>query len=182
VLQDAQRAAGARTPRVSFAPDGRARVALREVVLSSDGESGETEHLRRDLPLRVRLRFDVRERTRQLDVSLQLIDQRGVSVLWDCWKDHAGGAPIAEAPGSYEAYAVIPPVLTAGDYTLRVWIDAEVGPLKFDIYVDVEALRFTLWPAPGEVRDSVVRDRVAAPRLEWGIGELIPAVEAPTAQ
>lgn len=182
VIEQYQRAAGARIPRVTFAPDPAARVALREVALASQDESGESEHLRRDLPLRVGLRFDVRERTRQLDVSIQLIDQRGVSVLWDCWKDHTDGAPLAEAAGSYEAYAVIPPVLTAGDYTLRVWIDAEVGPLQFDIYVDVEAITFTLWPAPSEVRDSVVRDRVVAPRLEWGIDELTHAVEASTAR
>lgn len=181
VIEAYQRAVTEAAPIASFGSNPGARVVVREVRLTNptarDANGSDSEHLRRDLPLEIQIAFDVQQRSRQLNVEFQLVDERGVSVVSDGWMDYAQGVSVAEEPGSYLASAVIPPLLPARDYVLHLWIDEEVGPGQYETCAEVDDVRFTLLPAPGDLHDAVVRNRAAVPHVDWSIAERIPVIE-----
>ncbi|MDP9022195.1 MAG: ABC transporter ATP-binding protein [Actinomycetota bacterium] len=99
--------------------DDHGRVTLCSVTVTDPG-GGPVTVARRDRPLTIDVRFDVKERLPGLDLSIQLTNQRGVEVVNEAWSDAVANRPAM--PGRYRARLVIPPVLNVGEYVIGVWI------------------------------------------------------------
>ena len=66
--------------------------------------------------------FEVREPLSRLDLSLALVNRRGVQVLDESFSD-TGNLCIAGRPGVHRARLLIPPVLANDDYSLKLWME-----------------------------------------------------------
>jgi energy-coupling factor transporter ATP-binding protein EcfA2 len=108
-------------------------VALRSVRVVDAG-SRPVEVMRRDQPLTVEVRFQVRVAVPGLDVAVHLYNARGVEVLSEAWGDTVLDRP--NKPAEYVARLQIPPVLNVGEYTVGVWIGT-----RYDTFVQETALR-----------------------------------------
>jgi ABC-type polysaccharide/polyol phosphate transport system ATPase subunit len=154
-------------PQVQFERSGDEPVQLLSVAVTDP--SGLAAAPRRDESLSIRVRFLVRQRTPALDLSLYLLNRRGVTVLHESWSDARDVQASADEPGEYEACMTIPPLLPAGEYVLRAWIGFAIGSGEFETLVDREALTFEIWPLPDDLEDAVTRDRAAQPAVEWRV-------------
>ena len=163
---------GAEEAKAEFPPDPSRPVQLRSVAVI-DAEGGVVMSPRRDQPLSLRFLVQVEERIPGIDLGFYLINRNGVQVLVDAWSDTRGPGETIDEPGQYEAIALIPPVLAAGEFVVRLWI----GTSHEDL-LDEEVLRFRLHPRPGERAPELERGRAAAPVIPW---EVIPADRAATA-
>jgi ABC-2 type transport system ATP-binding protein/lipopolysaccharide transport system ATP-binding protein len=140
--------------------DPAAPVALRSVrVVNASDDTREI--LRRDRPVVVRIRFDVRAAIPGLDLAAFVMNDRGAEVLNEAWSDTASER-ITEA-GSYVADLEIPPVLNVGGYTVGVWVGAAYETLL----LEPTAVRFRL---EGELRDRPKRSVVLG--LPWRVRRL----------
>jgi ABC-type polysaccharide/polyol phosphate transport system ATPase subunit len=119
---------------------------------------------RRDEPFAVRMRFMVREPVRGLDLKVYLLTRSGVRVLDENLLDQLDDVQFGDVPGEWEASATIPPVLAAGDYVVGVSI---LSPYEW--FFEREVIAFRLWPAPEQRQDSIDRNRVIQPRVEWRV-------------
>jgi ABC-type polysaccharide/polyol phosphate transport system ATPase subunit len=154
-------ARGERAASIEFAPDPDKPVQLLSVaVVDPSGRPAEAP--RRDKPLAIRTRLLVREQLRGLDVKVYIVTKRGVRVLEESLSDRNPGAEYGDVPGEWEASVVIPPVLAAGDYVLGVAIRS-----PYQRFLDQEVLTFRLLPPPDERRESVERNRIVQPAVEW---------------
>jgi ABC-type polysaccharide/polyol phosphate transport system ATPase subunit len=154
-------ARGERAAAVEFPPASDKPVQLLSVaVVDSSGRPLEAP--RRDKPLAIRTRFLVREQLRGLDLKVYLVTKSGVRVLEESLSDRDPQAECGDVPGEWEASVVIPPVLAAGDYILGV---AVASP--YQRFLDQEVLTFRLWPPADERRESVERNRIVQPAVEW---------------
>jgi ABC-type polysaccharide/polyol phosphate transport system ATPase subunit len=108
-------------------------VALRSVRVLDAG-SRPVEVMRRDQPLTVEVRFQVRVAVPGLDVAVHLYNVRGVEVLSEAWGDTVLDRP--NEPAEYVARLQIPPLLNVGEYTVGVWIGT-----RYDTFVQETALR-----------------------------------------
>jgi ABC-2 type transport system ATP-binding protein/lipopolysaccharide transport system ATP-binding protein len=154
-------------PHVRFERSGDEPVQLLSVAVTDP--SGLAAAPRRDESLSIRVRFLVRQRTPALDLSLYVLNRRGLTVLHESWSDARAGHEQADEPGEYEACMTIPPLLPAGEYLLRAWIGFPIGSGDFETLVEREALTFEIGALPGDLQDSVTRDRVAQPAVEWQV-------------
>jgi hypothetical protein len=129
-----------------------------------DEDGAPVELPRRDRPLRIRLRFRAVEAVPGLDVAFVVHDTRGVRVLDETWSDAPGAAAFRDAgrPGTYLTTLTVPPVLPAGRYVIAVWFGRGAEELGY-----YDALDFRLWPAADEPQQSVRRDRLVQPPVEW---------------
>ncbi len=143
-----------------LAVDPSAAVALRSVRIV-DAANEAQRVLRRDRPVIVRIRFDVRAAVPGLDVAAFVMNERGAEVLNEAWSDSAP-EQITE-PGQYVADVEIPPVLNVGTYTVGVWMGASYETLV----LEPTAARFRL---EGDVKDRPKRSVVL--RLPWSVRRL----------
>ncbi len=141
-------------------PETDKAVQLRSVSLA-DEAGAPLQRPRRDLPFALRLEFVVRERTAGLDMSVYFHNEAGLRVLDDSMSQWRVGGGGTYEPGQYEALAVIPPVLAAGDYLAGVYIGAGIETFFYR-----EVLGFTLFPRPGDRPGS---SRVVHPPVEWRV-------------
>jgi ABC-2 type transport system ATP-binding protein/lipopolysaccharide transport system ATP-binding protein len=153
--------AGGAVTRTFDAVDAAVQPLTVELV---DEDGAPVELPRRDRPLRVRLRFRTAEPVPGLDVALVVHDTRGVRVLDETWSDTPGAAAFRDAglPGTYVTTLTIPPVLPAGRYVAAVWFGRGAEEIGYH-----DALEFRLWPAADEPQQSVRRDRLVQPPVEW---------------
>jgi ABC-2 type transport system ATP-binding protein/lipopolysaccharide transport system ATP-binding protein len=140
-----------------FAEDPGNPVALQAVtVLDALGRPAEV--LRRDQPFTIEVRFSVRDPVPGLDVSLPIINMRGVEVLCEAWGDTAPVRP--SGPGSYVARLEVPPVFNVGEYVVGVWIGT-----RYDTFVEeATAARIRL---EGDVKGRP--NRLVDLRLPWDV-------------
>jgi hypothetical protein len=77
-----------------------------------------------------------------------------------------------DARGERAASVAFPPdpVLAAGDYVPAVAIRSPCQRL-----LDQEVLTFRLWPPPDERRESVQRNRIVQPAVEWRLEQPVLA-------
>ena len=143
-------------------PDPGARVALAAARLT-DASGRAVAGVRRDEPVRVELEVDVRESLPDLRLRVALLDRRRTTIVADGWS--AG----AVSPGRYLARIVVPPFLTAGEYTLRGAVDDGE---------EVDLLDVTLRARLDERHQELVRSRALQPRVRWTVDALHDA--APT--
>jgi ABC-2 type transport system ATP-binding protein/lipopolysaccharide transport system ATP-binding protein len=157
-----------RVPVVEFEPQESVAVQLLSVAVT-DSAGKSLSAPRRDEALSIRLRLIVRERVPALDLSVYLLNQTGVTVLHESWSDARSPHESADLPGEYDACLTIPPVLPAGEYLVCVWIGFPSNLEGFETLVDQEALKVEVLPRPDDLADSVMRDRVAQPRVSWQV-------------
>jgi ABC-type polysaccharide/polyol phosphate transport system ATPase subunit len=169
VVQRYVQGAIGQTPQVEFPPDPTQRVQLLSAAVT-DEQGNELDAPERGQPLTLAARFVVREPLPVVDVSFTLQDRRGIHVLEEVWGVDTGGVlSIERPPQEIDALLTVPPVLPAGDYVLGVWIGS-----NYERFLDVEALRFRVWPRADDPSEIVERDRVVQPHVEWRVG---PAAE-----
>ena len=164
VVQRYVRGSSVAAPHADFAPDPTQRVQVLSAAVV--GEAGvPLEEVQRGDPLTIAVRFVVREPIPLLDVALSIHDRRGIRVLEEWWGDQTGGVLTVERPPQeIEAAITIPPILPAGDYVLGVSIGS-----NYERFLEQEALRFRIWPRPGDHTWEAERDRVAQPEVTWSV-------------
>jgi ABC-type polysaccharide/polyol phosphate transport system ATPase subunit len=124
--------------------------------------SGRERHvLQREEPFVIEVRFWVRTLVPGLDLSVQVVDDRGIEVLNEAWSDMAPERP--NAPGEYLARLEIPPLLNVGDYAVGVWIGSRYETLLHE--TAVRRLRLE-GDAKGRPQRSVVAE------LPWEVKRL----------
>ena len=148
----------------TFAPEAGPASLASVALVDDDGKPVAAP--RRDEPLAIEVRFDVREPIRGLDCELWLVNGRGVSVVNESWEDHRDEVGRPGEPGMYRTVLRIPPVLAPDEYTAWIWLGTE-----YDEYVRREALRFALRPLPGDVTvwSPQRPGRVVRPDVRWQV-------------
>ena len=144
-------------------------VELRGVRLT-DAAGHPSAAPRRDEPLVIRLDVEVRERLPDLDLSITLLDERGVRLLNDALSDNRE-APGIGNPGTYRVSLIVEPLLVASRYTLGVWVGTAT-----DDYFRGEVLSFELLPGARDGERPFDRPRLADPPLTWKVAPLDEAV------
>jgi ABC-2 type transport system ATP-binding protein/lipopolysaccharide transport system ATP-binding protein len=156
-------ARGERASFVEFPLDTRAAVQLLAAgVTSLSGAALDSP--RRDEPFAVRVRVLAREPVRGLDVKIYLLTRKGVRVLDENLLDRQPGEQFGGTEGEWEVSVVVPPLLTAGDYVLGASLHS-----PYQTYFDEEVLSFRLWPPPDERQESIDRNRIVQPEVEWRV-------------
>jgi len=150
--------------QADFAPDPTRRVQVLSAAVTD--ETGATlDPVERGVPLTFAIRFVVRERLPVLDIAISIQDRRGIRVIEEVWGADSGAVlSIEDPPREVEATITIPAVLPAGDYVLGVWIGSQ-----YETFLELEALRFRVWPQPGDPTGLTDRDRIAQPPVEWRV-------------
>jgi ABC-2 type transport system ATP-binding protein/lipopolysaccharide transport system ATP-binding protein len=153
------------TPQATFVLNPAQRVQLLSAAVV-DPSGNVVDVPQRGEPLNLTVRFVVREALPLVDIAFSIHDRRGIRVLDEVWGADTGGVlTIDDPPQEVEANLTVPPVLPAGDYVLGVWL----GSSYDGKFLDVEALRFRVWPRPDDPADVIERDRVAQPAVEWNV-------------
>ena len=161
VIEAYQRSGMTQRLRAEFTGEGTGPVAVLGVEIT-DPEGGRLDTPRRDQAFAVVVEFEVHEPLSRLDLSLALINRRGVQVLDESFSD-TGNLCIAGRPGVHRARLLIPPVLANDDYSLKLWMGA------LDDYVELEPFSFRLWPHPEDSGDWTTRVRVVQPEVRWSV-------------
>lgn len=129
-----------------------------------DGTGRPVHVLRRDQPFTIEVRFRVATVVPGLDLSVQLLDSRGVEVLNEAWSDQDPERP--SGPGEYLARLEIPPLLNVGDYAVGVWIGSRYDTLLHE----AAARRVRL---EGDVKGRPQRSVVVG--VPWQVSRIGPA-------
>jgi hypothetical protein len=168
VLASYTRSSMSQKLRVDLPATPEGPVELRTVeVANVGGRNGNLAS--RSEPISIRVQFSLREELPRLDLSIYLVNSRGVMAIEHSYSD-TGDPCLARSPGRYEAVLTIPPVLASGDYRLGVWMGAEdVTFLHGDIFT------FRLWPGADDPEDWPHRVRVAQPEVQWSVGRHSPS-------
>lgn len=156
-------ARGERASSVELEPDPEATVQLLSVGIS-DRAGAALDAPRRDRPFAIRTRVLVREPIPSLDLRVQLMTRRGNRVLEESLLDAQPETRYGAARGEWEAAIVIPPLLAAGDYVLGVSLRS-----AYQWFFDEEVLSFRLWPPPEERQESIDRNRIVQPEVDWRV-------------
>jgi ABC-type polysaccharide/polyol phosphate transport system ATPase subunit len=150
---------------VEFHPQGDQAVELLAVAVT-DEQGAPMDVARRDRPFVINIRFATRTRLPDLDVGVNLIDQRGTYVLIETFSDTEGWRGALAMPGEYQVALAIPPVLAAGNYVVGVWIGSTIGQVD-ETFLDREVLTLQLGPGLHDRRESIDRPRVVQPQVRW---------------
>ena len=94
--------------------------------------------LSRDEPFGIEVRFILRERVPEFDLSVFIDNLSGVRLLDEAWSER--GLRSRGAAGEYVARIIVPPVLSAGDYCVGVWLGASYEAFVYE----EDVLRFRL--------------------------------------
>jgi len=142
--------------------DGGA-VVLTSVQLT-DGAGGVVSAPRRDEPLGIELELEVREVHPGLDLAVYVKDREGRRILDDAWSDTRPAGAGIDRVGHHVVAAHVPPLLTAGEYTLGVWIGT-----RFEEFLDRDVLRFDVAPGGEDPVELINRPRVVQPQVAWDV-------------
>jgi ABC-type polysaccharide/polyol phosphate transport system ATPase subunit len=137
-------------------------------ILDRDGAPIETP--RRGEELRLRIHVEVRERLPGLDLGFELLGQRGALVIATSMSDEVAKAPLEE-PGAYELEAMLPPILAAGEYLIRLWLGVHVTPQTTEDLFYREVLTFSVSPRPEDRSHWAERGHVVQPPLGWRVAK-----------
>ena len=149
----------------TFDADPGKRAQLLSAAITD--ERGATNHQpRRDEPFTICMRFVVRDPVPGLNISISVRNQTGVQLLDEDWGLDTGGVLVPERyPQEYEARVKVPAVFPEGDYFAGCWIGSSYETVAFE----PQALGFHLWSRPEERMNTLERNRVVQPGVEWDV-------------
>jgi ABC-2 type transport system ATP-binding protein/lipopolysaccharide transport system ATP-binding protein len=148
--------AGAASVRLPYR-DG-APAAVRAIALIGP-DGSEVSGFERDEELCVRAQLRAKREVPGLDVSMYLVNERGVRVFDEGWLDRADAPPLPT--GDTELTLRIAGFLAPGGYVLYVWTGD-----PHETFQEVEAVRFEILPRPDD-RIGVRGERVTQPQVQW---------------
>jgi ABC-type polysaccharide/polyol phosphate transport system ATPase subunit len=118
---------------------------------------------RRGSPLHLSVAFEVTERAPGLDVGFYLKAADGTWLLNEAWSDEHG-AMATDQPGEYSATLTVPPVLTAGRYTLALWMGS-----PYETLIDEDVMTFDVEPRLSDTLEATRRPRIVHPPVAWDL-------------
>lgn len=139
-------------------PPPNAPAMVRSLALVDEsGRAGAS--VERGKPIEIRLALEQLHRVQGLDLSVYLLDDRGVRVLDEAWLDQC--APPSLPEGASELSFRIPGFLAPGRYTAGIWVGDSTEAFHTE-----EALSFDVLPQASDRSGDRPR-RVAQPPVEW---------------
>ena len=149
------------TPAVEIATSDDGPVGeLSVAVLDASGVEQST--LRRDEPVRLRIRFRVRRQLPELDVALYLINRSGVRVVNE--NVSTAGLVLGGPPRDQDVRLTVPPLLPAGDYVVGLWVGND-----HETFAHGEALTLSILPLPTDRQGTV--HGAMRPAVRWSVEE-----------
>jgi ABC-2 type transport system ATP-binding protein/lipopolysaccharide transport system ATP-binding protein len=143
-----------------------AREAGPLVVRSVEAFAVEHDHRaspRRGSPLHLRVAFSLRDRVPGLDVGFYLKSGDGTWLLNEAFSDGNGALP-TNGPGDYHATLTVPPVLSAGRYTLALWMGS-----AYETLIDEDVVSFEVAPRLDDRHEWIHRPRLVQPAVSWDL-------------
>jgi ABC-type polysaccharide/polyol phosphate transport system ATPase subunit len=161
VISRYQQSFGAPGPGGRFVAAGAGPVVLTSVAVI-DATGNATGAVRRNEPFDVELTFETSEVMPGLDLSIYLVNSRGVRVIDEALSDDPRIAPRLNGAGRYRAALRLPPLLAAGEYAVCVW----VGTSREDFFDD-QVHRFEIRPLPDDPQSALSRPRILTGACAW---------------
>lgn len=150
---------------IPFAPTAGGGVVDVASMVVGDATGAPVEMPRRHEPLTVTTRFRTRVRLPDLNLAVYLLNHEGVRVIDESWSDT--GAKIHDpGPGEYTLSVTIPPVLSAGEYVLGLWVGSTTGGVS-ETFFHRELITLRLSPSPEDRPDA--RRRILRASLDWSV-------------
>jgi len=115
----------------------------------------------RGSPLHLSLGFELTEPVTGLDLGFYLKSEDGTWLLNEAWSDDHGAMPV-DRPSEYTATLVVPPVLTAGRYTLALWMGS-----PYETLIDEDVANFDIEPRLEDRQEAIRRPRAMQPAVRW---------------
>jgi ABC-type polysaccharide/polyol phosphate transport system ATPase subunit len=131
-------------------------------VAALDATGLEQSMVRRDEPVRLRIRFRLRRHLPELDVALYLINRSGVRVVNE--NVSTAGLVVGGPPRDLEVRLTVPPLLPAGDYVVGLWVGND-----HETFADGEALTLSILPLPTDRQGTVYG--AVSPAVRWSVEE-----------
>ena len=69
-----------------------------------------------------------------------------------------------DEPGEYRATLRVPPVLTAGRYTLALWMGS-----PYETLIDEDVMTFDVQPRLSDPLEATRRPRIVQPTVDWDL-------------
>jgi hypothetical protein len=135
-------------------------VVVSAVDVFAQAEQRRTDPVRGS-PLHLSVAFELTESVTAFDVGFYLKSEDGTWLLNEAWSDDHGAMPV-DRPGEYTATLVVPPVLTAGRYTLALWIGS-----PYETLIDEDVASFDIVPRIEDRQEAVRRPRTMQPAVTW---------------
>jgi ABC-type polysaccharide/polyol phosphate transport system ATPase subunit len=143
-----------------------------------DERGSEQEAPTRDKPLRIKLRFAVRDPVQSLDIAIVVRDRNGVRLLDEAWSDTAGGVPPRALPnGEYSLTVTVPPLLAVGNYVVAGWFGTAHEDIVFRDLLSIEIL-----PRADDRREWSERLRALQPPVTWDVTAVGQTISRPGAR
>jgi hypothetical protein len=99
------------------------------------------------------------------EMSVALIDEAGIRVIYDAWADQSDGGMLPGDPGTYEAKVTLPGgLLRPGRYLVEVWVGTEL-----EAFLKQEVLSLKVAPRSDDRQEWIDRRRAVAPSLNWRV-------------
>jgi ABC-2 type transport system ATP-binding protein/lipopolysaccharide transport system ATP-binding protein len=135
-------------------------VVVRSVDVFSQAEQRRIDPVRGS-PLHLSVSFELTESVTGLDVGFYLKSEDGTWLLNEAWSDDHGAMPV-DRPGEYTATLVVPAMLTAGRYTLALWMGS-----PYETLIDEDVASFDVVPRLEDRQEAVRRPRTMQPAVKW---------------
>jgi lipopolysaccharide transport system ATP-binding protein len=148
---------------IELPPRDEGAVRLDSVAVR-DPEGKILSRPRRDQPLLVDLRLQIRERVPGLDASVWVVDGTGMRVIDDNWSDTHPDTGLGDEPGGYSLAVTIPPVLRPGRYTLGVWLGTQ-----FEDFAYRDLFSVQIMPLAEDRAEMIERPRLVQSILGWRV-------------
>ena len=129
-------------------------------VFSPDGQR-RIEPMRGS-PLHLSVKFELSEPSTGINVGFYLKSEDGTWLINEAWSDEHGSMPV-DRPGEYTATLVVPAVLTAGRYTVALWI----GSPYEETFIDEDVASFEIAPRLEDRHEATRRPRTMQPAVTW---------------
>jgi lipopolysaccharide transport system ATP-binding protein len=108
----------------------------------------------RDRPLTISLGLDVRELVPGMHPAIIIRDAQGIAIINEIWERRRTDAPFTST-GPFELRLTLPPILTAGEYVVELWVGTRLEDL-----LHRQVMSFVLAPGPGDHDDHALRPRL----------------------
>ena len=161
VISSYQESFGAPGPKSEFVGEVAGPIRLTSVAVT-DSTGRVAGAVRRDEPFDVELTFETAEAMPGLDLSIYLVNSRGVRVLDEALSDDAVVAAGLSRTGRFRAALRLPPLLAVGEYAVCVWL----GTARENFFDD-QVHRFEVRPLPDDPKSALRRPRILMGAGAW---------------
>jgi ABC-type polysaccharide/polyol phosphate transport system ATPase subunit len=161
VISSYQQSFGAPGPKSEFVAQATGPVRLTSVAVI-DGTGRVTGAVRRDEQFDVELTFDTTDAMPGLDLSIYLVNSRGVRVMDEALSDDPLVAARLSQTGRFRAALRVPPFLAVGEYAVCVWL----GTSRENLFDD-QVHRFEVRPLPDDSQSALRRPRILMGAGAW---------------